>query len=228
MFFKAVCSLLLMLFLAVPAMASDSLMTITDFSRRVFVNLNFADTTLGTVNCDTADARKAARQAVRMVGSKIAMPKSKSLTMANGTKTYLVDLHLIQLDAALMKKGNFVYPLKVVKDYEKFAESYETMLNPSDSIVTYAVRHGDSVEFFPVPRSTMTIEVKYWARGKNTQAAADTVDLPEETYDAVEFLATWMCAAKIRDDARAATFKELYSIEENYLRGLTDDKGKMK
>ena len=228
MFSKAVCSLLLILFLAVPAMASDSLMIISEFGTRVFSNLNFANTTAGTTNCDTGVVYRKVRDAVGLVGNKIAMPKSKAVTTANGTKTYLLDLHLVTLDAALIKKGNFVYPVKVIQDYEKFAESYETMLNPSDSIVSYAVRHGDSVEFFPVPRSTMTIEVKYWARGKNAIATTDTVDLPEECYDAIEFLATWLCAVKIEDNVRAATYKELYLKEEDYLRGLTDDKGKLK
>ena len=223
---RAVVSVVLLLLLAIPASAVDTLRTVAEMGRQVFKNLNLADTTLGTVRMDTSMVRRVVRDQVRVVTNHVGIPKSKALTMVNGTKTYLLDRLAIRLDAAVVKKGNFVYPL-TVGDYETFFQSYATMLNPQDTVLQYIVPLGDSVEFYPIPRATMTVEVKYWSRAPNYTVDTNIIVVPEEMYDAIEYRATALAAKKLDRENDYKAWMELYLAEEMYLRGLSDDKGKI-
>lgn len=223
---KAVVSLLLIFVFCGTADAADSLRTVFQFGCRVLSNLNCSDTVHGNDLIDSATVQRYVRDAVIDVGQKISVAKAKTITTADGTFGYLVDGHLIRLDAALIKYNNTIKPLPVVP-FEKFAEAYSMMASTYDTtFYSFAASHGDSVYIMPLPRNTRTIRVFYWSWGANVSVAADTVTLPQEMYGAVEYRATELAAAHYQNPVLMKIYGDLYLAEVAELRQLSGDRGK--
>lgn len=193
----------------------------------MFANLNCADTLNGNDLLDSTLAQRYVRDAVGDVGKKISVAKAKTITTADGTFGYLVDQHLVRLDVALVQYNNTVKPLPVVP-FEKFAESYNMAANTSDTtFYSFAASHGDSIYIMPVPRNTRTIYLFYWSWGANVSTAKDTVTLPQEVYDAVEYRATELAAAHYQNANLMKIYGDLYMAEVAELRNLSGDRGKV-
>jgi len=224
MVFKAVVSLLLIF--CATANASDSLRTVSEFGHRVFANLNCADTSNGNDLLDSVDVQRYVRDAVIDVGQKISVPKSKTITTADGTFGYLVDAHLVRLDVALVEYNNSIKLLPVVP-FEKFAESYNMAASTYDTtFYSFAASHGDSIYIMPIPRNTRSIRVYYWTWGTNVTHDTSVVLLPQEMYDAVEYRATELAAAKYQNPGLMKIYGDLYMAEVAELRQLSGDRGK--
>jgi len=214
--------LLTALIISSVSSASDSLRTVGEFGRRVFRNLLVTDTVAGNDILDSGLVNRLVRDAVLEVGSRIGAEKAKTITTTSGTMGYQADAHFDSLRAVMLKKGRYS-ELISFGTFDAFSSAYDKMAHSYDTgAYEFCAIHGDSIYLYPVPASTDTIYLFYWGWGKTPSAAADTVDLPHELYNLVEYWATVKAAAVEQNPERMQTYLLLYKTEEQkYLGGKT-------
>lgn len=189
--------------------ASDSLRTVAEFGRKVFHNLNFADTLNGSDRFDSVDAHRYVRDAVRA----IRYPKSKSVTLVDGTFSYLLDKQMTEVNSALSIYNNTANAAKVVP-FEKFQENFNMTATTWDSLSVDMVSwFGDSVYVYPIPVGPGSLLVYYTVHGPNYAASSDTVNISVEFYEEIEYWSTAHAALSLGMMNEFSRFMELYIKE---------------
>ena len=197
--------------------AGDTSRTVAEFGHRGFNNLGINDIVAGNDRLDSIQMNRCVRDAVRSIGSRISMPKSKQLITVAGTFSYEIDAHFTGMDALLQVNGNTVVAVRV-EEFTKFLESYSTTGGMGDTLsYEFCSIHGDSLYLTPVPRRVDTFAVYYYATGGNVTDDTCTVTLPTEVYDAVEYMATAKAAGILRDWTTSKYWIDLYMSEQEFL-----------
>lgn len=209
--------ILALLALSTASFGSDTLRTVREFRYRIYSSGGFADTLNGNAEVDSNRMVGIISRAAARVGDRIGMPRCKSLSVTDGTASYLLDGHLSGIRAAALVKSNYWKPIAVVAP-KKFGEGFFQEPLPTDTIINFCSIHGDSIYFQPAPRHSGTVKIWYWSRGKSLTAQSDTCDLPYELYPAVEYLASQEVARILQDELGIKSFGELYAVEEAYWR----------
>ena len=214
----AVRFLLVLILIAASVSADDSLRTVREFGHRIFHNLNFADTLNGSDRLDSVDAQRIVRDAVRNVR----YPKSKSVTLADGSFAYLLDDYLYEVVSALTIYGGTVDVAKVV-EFERFKENMTMTGSMWDSLLVDMVSwFGDSVYVYPIPVKAGSLIVYYTVRGPNCPVGGDTtdyvVDIPVEYYDQIDY---WGAAEAALTLMMPAEFQYFWNL---YLREVGEEK----
>lgn len=193
--------------------ASDSLRTVSEFGRRVFRNLNYTDTLNGASNLDSVDVQTYVRDAVTIIGSTIGRPRAKIITTTANTMAYEIDEEFNEIRGVIHWTGKLLLPLTVYSDIEELIGAMKSQFTLSDSIgYNGCAIHGDSIYLHPLPRDTDTMYVFYQARATYVDTFSNTVTLPIETYQSVEWMATLMAAGKVSNTQAINTYTTLLKI----------------
>jgi len=193
--------------------ASDSIRTVGDIGARVFRNLNYADTLNGSEGFDSVKCNQNVRDAALTLGATIGKPQAKRIVTASGTMAYIVDNQLTSLvSVMIVRNGRFSYPVQVYKSFDDFAGQTNFTASPSDTTYNGCVLFGDSIYIHPTPRKTDSLYLFYTSRGVDVFALADTIALPFEYLQSVEWLATIISAAQIGDNRAMEAFTKLYTM----------------
>lgn len=216
---KAVCKILVVLMLCASVQASDSLRTVSEFGRRVFRNLNMADTLNGVDGLDSNIVQAFVREAVPMVSYQA----KTSITTTSGTMWYNISGNTDSVRAAFVKKGGFAYPLRL-RPIEEFLEAYQSDPNVYDTTgLDLCAVFGDTLYLYPVPARTDTVIVLYWTHGGFVSASTDTVTTAPAYYPWIEFYATVRSAA-VKEHQLLPLYEGFFSRESSRigLRGKTE------
>ncbi|MFH1290123.1 MAG: hypothetical protein ABIH92_01825, partial [Nanoarchaeota archaeon] len=204
--------LILFMFLSLVSViqAADSTRTVSEFGIRVFENLGYKDTLNGSEGFDSIKCYRNVMDAATTLGSTIGKPQAKRIVTASGTMAYEIDERVANLSGVLMMRNRYAVPVKIFQSIDDLLGALVLQGEPSDTSYNGCAVHGDSLYLHPIPRRVDSLYLFYTARGIDAFTSADTVKLPYEYYQPVEWLATIMSAAQIGDMEAFNTYMKLY------------------